>query len=75
MRPVQIGEQVEHLAYSASSKTYVLGTSRKTGFKLPDDDELHPEWRNEGLFGVSVGGYMLMTPRNFLIPRGRTKLS
>lgn len=28
---------------------YVLGTSHKTEFKLPEDDELHPEWRNEGL--------------------------
>lgn len=30
------------------SDTYVLGTSSSVGFKLPDNDELHPEWRNEG---------------------------
>jgi cleavage and polyadenylation specificity factor subunit 1 len=71
---VPIGEQVEHLAYSASSETYVLGTSHRAGFKLPDDDELHPEWRNEGLFGFSIPGCILMITRYFLIPGGRGEL-
>ena len=52
LRVVHVGEQVDHLAYSSSSRTYVLGTSRPADFKLPDDDELHPEWRNEGLFDL-----------------------
>ncbi|KKK23785.1 hypothetical protein AOCH_000296 [Aspergillus ochraceoroseus] len=47
LRRVPIGEQIDHLAYSSSSNTYVLGTCHKSEFKLPDDDELHPEWRNE----------------------------
>ncbi|KAG2415737.1 hypothetical protein HFD88_006928 [Aspergillus terreus] len=47
MRRIPIGEQIDHLAYSASSETYVLGTSHRAEWKLPDDDELHPEWRNE----------------------------
>ncbi|KAL5365766.1 CPSF A subunit region-domain-containing protein [Aspergillus floccosus] len=47
MRRISIGEQVDHLTYSASSETYVLGTSQRAEWKLPDDDELHPEWRNE----------------------------
>ncbi|KAE8376192.1 CPSF A subunit region-domain-containing protein [Aspergillus bertholletiae] len=47
IQQVHIGEQVDHLAYSSSSGMYVLGTSHRTEFKLPDDDELHPEWRNE----------------------------
>lgn len=68
MRVVHIGEQVEHLAYSASSETYVLGTSRKADFKLPDDDELHPEWRNEGLFSISILEYVLMILEISLFP-------
>ncbi|KAL4888118.1 CPSF A subunit region-domain-containing protein [Aspergillus ambiguus] len=47
LRRIAIGEQVDHLAYSASSGTYVVGTSHQSEWKLPDDDELHPEWRNE----------------------------
>lgn len=70
---VHVGEQVDHLAYSSSSRTYVLGTSRLADFKLPDDDELHPEWRNEGLFGVAFGGTMLTMARNFPVPQGRAK--
>lgn len=48
-----LGEQVDHLTYSTSSDTYVLGTSHKADFRLPEDDELHPEWRNEGRSGKS----------------------
>ncbi|KAL4883616.1 CPSF A subunit region-domain-containing protein [Aspergillus karnatakaensis] len=47
VKRVPIGEQIDHLVYSASSETYVLGTCDETEFKLPDDDELHPDWRNE----------------------------
>ncbi|EKV04111.1 Cleavage and polyadenylation specificity factor subunit A, putative [Penicillium digitatum PHI26] len=49
LRKVPIEEQVNFLAYSTSSETYVLGTSRQGDFKLPEGDELHPEWRNEEL--------------------------
>lgn len=49
LRKVPVEEQVDFLTYSTSSGTYVLGTSRNVDFKLPDDDELHPEWRNESL--------------------------
>jgi cleavage and polyadenylation specificity factor subunit 1 len=28
---------------------YVLATSHKADFKLPEDDEVHPEWRNESM--------------------------
>ncbi|KAH2266319.1 mRNA cleavage and polyadenylation factor subunit, partial [Aspergillus fumigatus] len=47
LRKISIREQVDHLAYATSSETYVLGTSHSADFKLPDDDELHPDWRNE----------------------------
>ncbi|KAL4784284.1 CPSF A subunit region-domain-containing protein [Aspergillus varians] len=47
LKRVPIGEQIDQLAYSSTSNAYVLGTCHKSGFKLPDDDELHPEWRNE----------------------------
>lgn len=49
-----MGESVDHLAYSPSSEMYALGTSNKANFKLPNDDELHPEWRNEGLLALSM---------------------
>ncbi|THC92259.1 hypothetical protein EYZ11_008266 [Aspergillus tanneri] len=44
---VRLWEQVDHLAYSASSGSYVLGSCHRMSLKLPEDDELHPEWRNE----------------------------
>ncbi|KAJ9305483.1 hypothetical protein DTO217A2_5012 [Paecilomyces variotii] len=47
MRRIPVGEEIDHLAYSSSSGTYILGTSHKSDFKLPDDDEVHTEWRNE----------------------------
>lgn len=49
---------MDHLAYATSSETYVLGTSHSADFKLPDDDELHPDWRNEGMTFVIT--YMRM---------------
>ncbi|KAL4927927.1 cleavage/polyadenylation factor CFT1 [Aspergillus undulatus] len=48
-RKVPIGEQVDQLTYSIASDTYVLGTCHRSAFKLPDDDELHPEWRSEDI--------------------------
>jgi cleavage and polyadenylation specificity factor subunit 1 len=44
-----VEEQVDFLTYSTSSNTYVLGTSCSVGFKLPENDELHPEWRMESI--------------------------
>ncbi|KAJ5677429.1 Cleavage/polyadenylation specificity factor A subunit C-terminal [Penicillium maclennaniae] len=49
LRKIPMEEQVDFLTYSTSSNTYVLGTSSKVGFKLPEDDELHPEWRMESI--------------------------
>ncbi|RDW81797.1 cleavage/polyadenylation factor CFT1 [Aspergillus mulundensis] len=47
LRRVSIGEQIDKLAYASAFDTYVLGTCQRSEFKLPEDDELHPEWRNE----------------------------
>ncbi|KAL4977842.1 CPSF A subunit region-domain-containing protein [Aspergillus desertorum] len=47
MKRVPIGEQIDKLTYTSASDSYVLGTCRRCEFKLPEDDELHPEWRNE----------------------------
>ncbi|KAJ5552933.1 Cleavage/polyadenylation specificity factor A subunit C-terminal [Penicillium frequentans] len=47
LRKVSLEEQVDFLTYSTASETYVLGTSSSVGFKLPENDELHPEWRDE----------------------------
>ncbi|KAJ5753862.1 uncharacterized protein N7511_008015 [Penicillium nucicola] len=47
LRKVALEEQVDHLAYSTSSETYVFASSQRADFKLPEGDDLHPEWRNE----------------------------
>jgi cleavage and polyadenylation specificity factor subunit 1 len=48
LRQIPLEEQVDFLAYSTSSETYVIGTSLPADFKLPEADDLHPEWRGEG---------------------------
>ncbi|KAH8701144.1 putative cleavage and polyadenylation specificity factor subunit A [Talaromyces proteolyticus] len=68
LRRVPLGEQVDHVSYSTSSGTYVLGTSREQNFKLPDDDELHPEWRNEAIAflpQIVQGSIKLLNPINW----------
>jgi len=51
-RKVALGEQIDTVVYSSASETYVLGTSQKSDFKLPEDDEVHIEWRSEGMFAA-----------------------
>lgn len=45
---VDLGEQVDALAYFAPKNLYAVGTSVKQSFKLPDDD-YHHEWSREEL--------------------------
>ncbi|KAJ5491547.1 Protein c.t1.c1 [Penicillium diatomitis] len=49
LRKISLDEQIDHLTFSTTSNTYVVGTSHDAEFKLPDNDELHPEWRNEAI--------------------------
>lgn len=59
VRKVALNEQVDHLVYSTTSETYVVGTTFEQDFKLPDDDELHPEWADESkLTKMSFLSYM-----------------
>ncbi|XHG02780.1 mRNA cleavage and polyadenylation factor subunit, variant 2 [Aspergillus wentii] len=70
LRKVHIGEQIDHLTYSSSSETYVLGTSYKEDFKLPEDDELHPEWRSEVISflpEVDQSSLKIVSPRTWSI--------
>ncbi|KAL1965959.1 hypothetical protein VTN77DRAFT_4899 [Rasamsonia byssochlamydoides] len=70
LRRIPLGEQVDHLTYSTSSDTYVLGTSHKADFKLPDDDELHPEWRNEVISflpQIYQSSVKLLSPKNWSV--------
>ncbi|KAL1982296.1 hypothetical protein VTN96DRAFT_1454 [Rasamsonia emersonii] len=70
VRRVPLGEQVDHLTYSTSSDTYVLGTSYKADFRLPEDDELHPEWRNEVIpFPPQIyqSSVRLLSPKNWSV--------
>jgi cleavage and polyadenylation specificity factor subunit 1 len=47
-RKIKLSEQIDYICHHSSTGLYVLGASQKTGFKLPEDDELHYEWKNEG---------------------------
>jgi hypothetical protein len=44
------GEEINAFDCHAASDRYVLGTSKKIHFKLPEDSVLHPEWSEEGSF-------------------------
>ncbi|PGG98566.1 hypothetical protein AJ79_08819 [Helicocarpus griseus UAMH5409] len=69
-RKVGLGEQVDSVEYSSSSETYVLGTSQKVDFKLPEDDEIHPEWRNEVISffpQIDQGSVKLLSPKTWSI--------
>lgn len=63
VRKIPLNEQVDHLTYSTTSGTYVVGTTRDQDFKLPDDDELHPEWRNEGKLAFTFPHLLSYEPR------------
>ncbi|OAX83062.1 hypothetical protein ACJ72_02580 [Emergomyces africanus] len=69
-RKIGLGEQVDAVEYSSSTETYVLGTSQKVDFKLPEDDEIHPEWRNEMISffpKIDKGSVKLLSPRTWSI--------
>lgn len=46
-RKVELGDDVNCLAYFMPTRSYILGASRPADFKLPDDDEWHTEWKDE----------------------------
>lgn len=48
MRKIPLGEQIDYVEYFTTCDVYALGASQKLDFKLPEDDEIHTEWRNEG---------------------------
>ncbi len=48
-RKVVLGEEVQALSYHPGMEVYVLGTSRKVEFRLPEDDDFHHEWKGEGM--------------------------
>ncbi|KLJ06944.1 protein CFT1 [Blastomyces silverae] len=69
-RKIGVGEQVDIVEYSSSSETYVIGTSQKVDFNLPEDDEIHPEWRNEVISflpQIDQGSVKLLSPRTWSI--------
>ncbi|EER40763.1 cleavage factor two protein 1 [Histoplasma capsulatum var. duboisii H88] len=69
-RKIGLGEQVDAVEYSSSSETYVIGTNQKVDFNLPEDDEIHPEWRNEVISflpQIDKGSVKLLTPRTWSI--------
>ncbi|EEP76631.1 conserved hypothetical protein [Uncinocarpus reesii 1704] len=69
-RKIHIGEQVDCVEYFARSETYVLGTSYHEDFKLPEDDEVHTEWRSEVISfmpQLDRGRVKLLSPRTWSI--------
>ncbi|KAI9835730.1 MAG: hypothetical protein M1819_001908 [Sarea resinae] len=46
-RKVAVGSEVYTLSYHAPMGVYVIGTSEKEEFKLPEDDDFHHEWKRE----------------------------
>ncbi|KAI1928729.1 mRNA cleavage and polyadenylation factor subunit [Ophidiomyces ophidiicola] len=70
MRKINMGEQIDLLEYAAKSETYVLGACHKADFKLPDDDEVHTEWRNEEISfmpQLDTGCIKLLSPRTWSV--------
>ncbi|EEA22246.1 mRNA cleavage and polyadenylation factor subunit [Talaromyces marneffei ATCC 18224] len=70
IRRIPLNEQVDHLAYSTASGTYVVGTTHEQDFKLPDDDELHPEWATEEISllpKVAYGSIKLINPKTWKV--------
>ncbi|KAK2741029.1 mRNA cleavage and polyadenylation factor subunit [Myotisia sp. PD_48] len=69
-RKIPLGEQVDSIVYSAHSGSYAIATSVKEGFKLPEDDETHIEWRNEALTllpQLERGSLKLVDPKTWSI--------
>ncbi|EFR01919.1 serine/threonine protein kinase [Nannizzia gypsea CBS 118893] len=67
-RKIPLGEQVDCIVYSSASESYVIGTSTKEDFKLPEDDESHTEWRNEFITflpQLDRGTVKLLEPKNW----------
>ncbi|KAM5464606.1 mRNA cleavage and polyadenylation factor subunit [Microsporum ferrugineum] len=69
-RKIPLGEQVDCIVYSSASESYVIGTSVKEDFKLPEDDESHTEWQNEFITflpQLERGTVKLLDPKNWSI--------
>ena len=48
-KEVKLGLDVTHLTYLDRTASYILTTTTLTEFQLPQDDEWHPEWRDESV--------------------------
>ncbi|EXJ92763.1 hypothetical protein A1O3_01315 [Capronia epimyces CBS 606.96] len=47
IRRVPLWQDITSVAYFAPTDSYVLATNHMAEFRLPQDDEWHPEWQNE----------------------------
>ena len=47
IKRIPLGQDVASVSYFAPTDSYVLGTNYTTDFQLPQEDEWHPDWRNE----------------------------
>ncbi|KAI5304637.1 mRNA cleavage and polyadenylation factor subunit [Ascosphaera pollenicola] len=64
-RRIPLNEEIMSICYSPAQDVYALGTTQEVGFKLPDDDEIHPEWQTEALTffpHVQTGSVQLLEP-------------
>lgn len=45
---IPLDEGIENMVYHAETSSYIVSTSRRVDFVLPEDD-WHPEWAEEGM--------------------------
>ncbi|KEF59392.1 uncharacterized protein A1O9_04236 [Exophiala aquamarina CBS 119918] len=48
IKRIPLGQDVASVSYFMPTDSYILGTNYTADFQLPQDDEWHPDWRNEG---------------------------
>jgi len=70
LRKVELGQEVHAVTYHPPMECYVVGTSTRTDFELPKDDDHHREWAREdiALKPTMEQGYLkLINPINWSI--------
>lgn len=55
-----MGEEVLALSYHPAMESYIVATSIKVDWKLPEDDELRDEWRYDGLSSIVIDEFILV---------------
>jgi cleavage and polyadenylation specificity factor subunit 1 len=54
IRKIQLGQEVQCIAYHEPMHSYIMATNSKTEFELPRDDDFHRKWAKEGMIFPST---------------------